>query len=54
MKEYFGWQRESPLRLWVMAQRKSTAVTGRALHGRIAHARSEVHENLLSEYNGIP
>lgn len=29
--------------MWVKAQRKSTVVTGRALHGRIAHARREVH-----------
>lgn len=54
MKEYFGGQRESPLRFWVMAQRKRHVLTGRALHGRIAHARREVHENLLSNYNGNP
>jgi hypothetical protein len=43
MKEYFGRQRESPLRLWVMAQRKKHGLTGCALHGRVAHARREVH-----------
>ena len=43
MKEYFGRQRESPLRFMGDDATQKHGLTGRALHGRIAHARREAH-----------